>query len=210
MSSWLERLRHLAADSLVRPASGEKDPDADGAELASLAELGRRTARTVGKLEARLEGVETELSRLVAQGECHGDELFLPLMDALDALDAARAALASGHHDGAETGLAAIQERLGGVLSRAGYVRHVALGTPVDGRLQRVVGAEPDARLPNHSVARVVRAAVTRSEKVVRSGEVIAVQNIGVPNVETAQSSRASDQVPDDLGSGVKHGSHRY
>ncbi|HKY40579.1 MAG TPA: hypothetical protein VJN18_31810 [Polyangiaceae bacterium] len=82
-------MRHLAADSLAGPASGEKDPDADGAELAALAELGRRTARTVGKLEARLEGVETELSRLVAQVERHGDELFLPLMDALDALEAA-------------------------------------------------------------------------------------------------------------------------
>src|SRR5688572_6472289 len=102
MSSWLERLRNLAVESLGGPASEPETGSEAG--LSSLAELGRKTARAVTKLEARLASIETELSTLVAQGERRDDDVFAPLMDALDALDAARAALASGHRDGTETG----------------------------------------------------------------------------------------------------------
>ena len=190
MASWSERLRNLAIGSLRAPAPVEQATKLEE-QLSSLVELGRKTARATTKLEARLASVEAELAELVSQNRIRDDELFSPLMDALDALDAARAALAAGHRDGTEPGLAAIQQRLGGMFERAGYTRHAVLGGPVDGRLQRVVGAQPDALRPNLSVARVVRAAVTRGDAIVRTGEVIAVQNgqpeNGVPSPADAE-----------------------
>ena len=46
-------------------------------------------------------------------------------------------------------------------------------GEAPDGRLFRVVGAEPSAALPEGVVARVVRAAVLRGDEILREGEVI-------------------------------------
>jgi molecular chaperone GrpE (heat shock protein) len=176
MTNWLGRLRNLATESLAAPAADAPDAERE-TQLASFTELGRKTARAVTRLEVRLESIEAALAQLVARGERRDDDVFAPLMDALDGLDAAGAALASGHHDGSEAGLTTIQQRLTGMLERAGYARHAALGVPVDGRLQRVVGAQADERRPHHSVLRVVRAAVTRGDAIVRAGEVIAVKN---------------------------------
>ena len=52
----------------------------------------------------------------------------------------------------------------------------LAPGGPVDGRLHRVVGVTSSPDQPEGSVARVVRAPVTREGVVVRTGEVLAVR----------------------------------
>ena len=180
MSGWLDRLRNIATESrsASRPEAAPRDMAAEvGGRIDSVLETARKTARAVAKLEASFESLEAQVSELATQARRREDEFLAPLMDALDLLDAARSAIASGHADGTEAGLSGIQQRLESLLDRAGYARHSSVGVPVDGRLQRVVGTQPSASGPNHSVARVVRAAVTRGDVIVRGGEVIAIQN---------------------------------
>jgi len=180
MSSWIDRLRRIADGSLSAPARGAAPQDVAlevGARVDSVLEIARKIARAVAKLEARFDGVEVHVTELAAHLQRREDDFLAPLMDALDLLDAARTAIASGHTDGTEAGLASIQQRLESLLERAGYVRHASVGVPIDGKLQRVVGTQASVSGPNHGVARVVRAAVTRGDIIVRGGEVIAVQN---------------------------------
>jgi len=178
MVRWLDELRNLAA----KRRNGSEPASAASSELAArldtAIDLGRKAARSGTKVEARLESLEHTVAELVELGRRRDDVFFAPLMDALDGLDAARAALGDGHYQGAEAGLAGIQQRLEALLAGAGYERHAAVGEPVDGRLQRVVGTRADAGAARHTVVRVVRAAVTRGEVVVRCGEVIASEGL--------------------------------
>lgn len=177
MERWLDRLRRWASSATASaPAPTEGSVAGAPSELSALSEIVRKTARTVTRIDARLDDLRSSVSALESAAERDQEELLAPLMDALDALSAAHDALAAGHSDGAATGLLAIQGQLEGVLERAGYRRHHQLGAPVDGRLQRVVGTVPAAAAADGSVARVVRAAITRGDRIVRGGEVIAAK----------------------------------
>jgi molecular chaperone GrpE (heat shock protein) len=151
--------------------------------LAALVEATRKSGRVVLRLDTRLDAMAQQLAalseeiRALAASTRRSDDAFWsPLMDAIDRLDAARDAIDGGQVDGASAGLASIGARLEQLLAAAGYLRHGARGGPVDGRLHRVVGVTSLPDQPEGSVARVVRAPVTREGMVVRTGEVLAVK----------------------------------
>jgi GrpE len=179
--SWL---RTLVGER--RPAGALSAPQRAGTspELSDVVEALRKSARATLRLDTRVDALEGQLDALGAdvrsllehsrRGE---DEFWVPLMDALDRLDLARDAIDAGEVAGAGAGLAAISSRLEELLASAGYARYARRGVPVDGRLQRVVGTASVADSPEGSVTRLVRAAVTRGEVVVRTGEVIVVKH---------------------------------
>lgn len=180
-SGWISRWWSRARSRSEAPE--KSDAPALASELATLVEATRKSARAVLRLDTRLDSVAQQLASLsedvrslAASTRRSEDAFWSPLMDAIDRLDAARDAIAGGQVDGANAGLASIGARLEQLLAAAGYVRHGAPGGPVDGRLHRVVGVTSSPDQPEGSVARVVRAPVTREGVVVRTGEVLAVR----------------------------------
>lgn len=128
-------------------------------------------------LERKLEGGLTDLRGALSSNRAGAPAPAEPrwdeLLDALDLLDVsvhlADSALAPG--------LAGVAARLERFLGASGLTRLAPLGHPPDGRLFRVVGTQPHPHLPEGTIARVVRAAALRGERLVREGEVITVRN---------------------------------
>jgi molecular chaperone GrpE (heat shock protein) len=128
----------------------------------------------VEELNSKVEGsfaeLEARLAELRSPAADDVDE-WGELLDAVDMLEqAARHAEADRE---LAAGLAGVVAKLERFLARVGLERRAAEGERPDGRLFRVVGAEPSAALPDGVVARVVRAAVLRGDEILREGEVI-------------------------------------
>jgi molecular chaperone GrpE (heat shock protein) len=138
-----------------------------------------RVAITLEELERKVEGGFEDLRRSLTDATRGAEPADAGWYDVLDALDVLGHAMHAGCDPTTLAGLHGIEERLARVLARAGIVRHGAAGAPLDGRLWRVVGSEPRPELPAGVVTRVVRAAATRGERVVREGEVIISRNGG-------------------------------
>jgi molecular chaperone GrpE (heat shock protein) len=159
-----------------RSAEEPRGPGAD--ELGELLQKSLRALTrlsiTLEDLERKVEGGFEDLRRTLTQA-ARGEERDEAgsWEDVLDALDVLGHAMHAGSDPATLAGLRGIEERLERVLARAGIARHGVAGAPLDGRLWRVVGSEPRRDLPAGVVARVVRAAATRGERVIREGEVI-------------------------------------
>jgi molecular chaperone GrpE (heat shock protein) len=143
--------------------------------LEGLQKLGRLQAKQalrLEELESKIEGGFADLRAQLEEAQRPaGDVDWADLLDAMDALDeAARLAAATPE---VAAGLRAVLQRMDRFLGDAGVERRIPVGAPPDGRLFRVVGAEPDPALPDGVVARVVRAAVLRGDEILREGEVI-------------------------------------
>ncbi|WNG56894.1 nucleotide exchange factor GrpE [Archangium gephyra] len=140
-----------------------------------------RLALHVEDLERKLEGGLAELRgslsslRGATSGNPSGREPpWDELLDALDLLEeasrvAADAALASG--------LMGVAARLERFLTSSGITRMTSIGHIPDGRLFRIVGTQPHPSFAEGAIARVVRAAALRGERLIREGEALIVRN---------------------------------
>lgn len=135
----------------------------------------------VEDLERKLEGGLAELRgslsslRSATSGNSSGREPpWDELLDALDLLEeasrvAADAALASG--------LMGVAARIERFLTSSGITRLTSIGHIPDGRLFRIVGTQPHPSFAEGAIARVVRAAALRGERLIREGEALIVRN---------------------------------
>ena len=140
-----------------------------------------RLALHVEDLERKLEGGLAELRgslsslRGATSGNSSGREPpWDELLDALDLLEeasrvAADAALASG--------LMGVAARIERFLTSSGITRLTSIGHIPDGRLFRIVGTQPHPSFAEGAIARVVRAAALRGERLIREGEALIVRN---------------------------------
>jgi molecular chaperone GrpE (heat shock protein) len=192
MWAWLKRIFCGApVEQAVHDSAGEVPPWAEDILQAlerepqtppwvqDLTENAQRAARASGKaslrveeLERKLEGGLADLQRALRDLKpARGAELrWDELLDALDLLDQAAASLPEG---AASAGLRSVSARLERFLQQGGMERHAPRGTAPDGRFFQVVGTEEDEDLPEGAVTRVVRAAVTCGERVLREGQVL-------------------------------------
>lgn len=192
MWAWLKRLFCGApAEQADRDSTGEMPPWAEDLLQAlerepatppwvqDLTENTQRAARASGKaalrveeLERKVEGGLADIQRALRDlrpaggAELRWDEL----LDALDLLDEAAVSLPEG---AAGAGLRSVSARIERFLAQGGLERHAPLGAAPDGRLFQIVGTEEDEDLPEGAVTRVVRAAVTRGDRVLREGQVL-------------------------------------
>lgn len=170
--------------------------ESNDAALASLDEVlasMRKSARAQVRLAARLEELDAKLDARFADLRAAGRPPQAPpaplrampvagelpagveeILDALDALDEAKRALERTEVTGVADGLRVVATKLTRALGRASIERIGEVGTPVDGRLLRVVGTEARDDLPEGAVTRVVRAAAVTNGRLVREGEVFA------------------------------------
>lgn len=165
--------------------TADPDPDQAGAGApgspgaAELLDAVQRSTRTTAKLALKLEDLERKLEGGLAElrstlGASRAATCASPdeLLDAMDLID--QAATRSAALDPAlAEGLRGVLERLDRHLAAQGLVRSAPIGAAPDPRLFRVVGSEADASLPDGVVARVVRAAVTQGDTLLREGEVL-------------------------------------
>jgi molecular chaperone GrpE (heat shock protein) len=169
LRAWLSPPPAAPPSQPVPTPAVEPDPRID--ELAT-------KLQALARAQAKQGIVLDELARAHAQhhGEVMatlpGREELGELLDVIDRLDDARRSLAPEQHALA-AGLTAIAARLERVLGGRGVVRHAALGQPPRGRRERVVGHESHPELPEGVIVRVVRAAASRGEQLVREGEVV-------------------------------------
>ncbi len=163
------------------PAPDHAKPEGSGAaELEQLRTSVQKVARAQAKLSLRLDEVVERLAdnhrellaRLDTRAPEPSDETPTDLLDALDRLDEAARSLGAEHLALGE-GLAGIAARLERELARQGIVRHAGVGEVPDGRRVRIVGTEPRDDLPDGVITRVVRAAATRGDRLIREGEVL-------------------------------------
>jgi molecular chaperone GrpE (heat shock protein) len=124
---------------------------------------------------AELRGSLSSLRSATTSGNSSGSEPpWDEFLDALDLLEeasrvAADAALASG--------LLGVAARLDRFLTASGITRLASIGHIPDGRLFRIVGTQPHPSFAEGAIARVVRAAAQRGERLIREGEAIIVRN---------------------------------
>ena len=175
--SWFSRWfgsRSSMADEAADPAEEPAGTD----EIAELADLLQKFARTQARQGMRLEEIESKLeagfsdlrtvvtATVVAPADLDYGDCF----DAMDALgEAARMAPSAEYAQGMQR----ILDRLDRFLTRAGYQREAVIGQAADPRRFRTVGTEVNEAQPAGTILRVVRAAVLSQGKLVREGEVI-------------------------------------
>lgn len=170
----------------------EEEPEAEEPEeedaplepplwVGELQEALQRSARAQGKVGLRLEQVEHKLDQGLGDLQRRVSALAPPrfndlddLFNAIDLLDQARASIAAEHPEAA-VGLDGVRSRLERYLEQAGLARHgdSVLHREPDGQRVRIVGTEERPELPEGVVTRIVRAAITRGDQLVREGAVL-------------------------------------
>lgn len=172
------------ADDPDAPADDTHDPPAWAAEMiGSLQKASRGQARVAarieeleGKVEAGFADLRASIGILTSASHAQSDSSarrWDALLDSIDLLVEAAARVDREACPGLGEGLDAIASRLGGFLEQESMVRVGARGMAADGKVFRVVGTEDQPDLPDGVIARVVRAAVLRGDRVVREGHVI-------------------------------------
>lgn len=144
----------------------------DGQQKAARAQA--RTALRVEETERKLEAGFSEMrAALDRSNQGRGTDqgvAFEAVFEAMDAMeDAGRVA---GLDPAVAQGLTRVVQRLDEFLAAAGFTRHTPRGVAPNGRHFKVVGHE-ETNLPDGVISRVVRAAVTRDDRVVREGSVL-------------------------------------
>ena len=148
-------------------------------DLAALAELVQKSSRAQARASLKLEDIESKLEAGFAETRKERAQLkesasdLSPVLDALDLLHEAARMTRGGGNDALAEGLAGISARLTSFIEHAGLLRQGAAGDKPQGRLFRVVGTEADAGRAPGVITRVIRAAVTRGDQIVREGEVL-------------------------------------
>lgn len=177
MTSWISRLfRREEPESLPLPQL----PDALLDQLQRLARQQAKLALGLEDLGNQVAAGFTDLRGLLRNQVTAG--VPAEWDDALDALDQLDEAIRVAERQGSSemaAGLRGVAGRLERFLAQGGLARHAAAGGAPDGRLFRVVGAAAHPDLPPGAIARVVRAAVTRGERLVREGEALVNQEEG-------------------------------
>jgi molecular chaperone GrpE (heat shock protein) len=178
--SWFGGLfsrKHAPAESLPRTDAAPHGAKDERELLDSLQRLTRAQAKLamrVEELDNKVEGGFADLGARLTEARKPAspqDGDWDQLLDAMDVL-AAAVHHAEGNPALAQ-GLLGVLAKMERFLAQRGIDRRAPAGDAPDGRLFRVVGAEPSAALPEGVVARVVRAAVLRGDQVLREGEVI-------------------------------------
>lgn len=183
MFAWLKKLfrRSPPPDEAPPPWAQELleefDPDRKPPWAEELGEAVQRAARAQGKTGLRLEQIEQKLDDGLGEikqqlGVLVPATRWDDLLDAMDLLEEARRGLEFDEPEVA-AGLGGVLTRLEKHLGQSGLTRHSDRHQSPDGRRFRVVGTEEDHNLPDGVVTRVVRAAVTRGDKLVREGAVL-------------------------------------
>ncbi len=195
MWHWLLELLGRAPRSARDRAPSDVDGDGEGRGgldepppwAEELAVSLQKTSRAQGRVGARLEELERKVeggfadlrSAIAAMAKAAGNQGGGPpvrwdeLLDSIDLLTDVAASVDRQACPGLGEGLDAIAGRLGTFLEQESMVRVGARGMPLDGRVFRVVGTDDQPDLPDGVIARVVRAAVLRGDRVVREGQVI-------------------------------------
>lgn len=184
MQPWYRRLFSTSprgeSPQLAPGAAVEPPPPSWGSALLEFAQKSSRAQARCGalieELERKLEGGFEELRQAVQSASGASVQPPLPweeLWDALDAIENAGRVPGSTLPAGVDEGLRRVLARLERFLAHAEMSRVVPVGDRPDGRLFRVVGTLEQPDLPEGVVARVVRAAIVRGDRVVREGEVL-------------------------------------
>jgi molecular chaperone GrpE (heat shock protein) len=199
MGTWLLRLLGRAPTSARDEAPSDGDageeegydePPPWAEELAlSLQKSSRvqvRAGARLEELERKVEGGFADLrsaiaamARTAAADGSSSPARWEALLDSIDLLVDVAASVDRQACPGLGEGLDAIVRRLGTFLEQESMVRVGARGMPLDGRVFRVVGTDDQPDLPEGVIARVVRAAVLRGDRVVREGQVITNRRTG-------------------------------
>lgn len=157
------------------------EPEAPPPWAIELLESVQRAARAQGKAGLRLEQIEHKLDEGLVDLQRRLAALTPPppprwddLLDAMDLLEQARATLAMDQPEAAD-GLDGVLGRLDRHLTQGGLMRHGAqtLSKEPDGTRVRIVGTEDRPELPEGVVTRIVRAAITRGDELIREGAVL-------------------------------------
>jgi molecular chaperone GrpE (heat shock protein) len=161
-----------------RPSAEEAPPPTDGASHEELLELARKSARAQLRLTAKLDQLDAKLQgglaelRAAVRPAPQPSADWSEVLDALDTIDRVAASPEAAAVPALAEGLRAVGRKLDGALSRASIERVGASGSPVSGKLFRVVGTDHRPDLPVGAVTRVVRAAAVSGGRVLREGEV--------------------------------------
>ena len=187
MFTWLRRLfnRRSGVPRLpgtTRPA--ESPPPWSTLLLDAVQKSSRSQARLalhVEDLERKLEGGLAELrgslSSLRGAPSGNSSERESPWDELLDALDLLEEASSVAADAALASGLMGVAARIERFLAASGITRLASIGHMPDGRLFRIVGTQPHPSFAEGSIARVVRAAALRGERLIREGEAIIVRN---------------------------------
>lgn len=140
-----------------------------------------RLALHVEDLERKLEGGFAELRGSLSslRGATSGStsEREPPWDELLDAMDLLEEASRVATDAALASGLMGVVARLERFLTTSGITRLASIGHIPDGRLFRIVGTQPHPSFAEGAIARVVRAAALRGERLIREGEAIIVRN---------------------------------
>jgi molecular chaperone GrpE (heat shock protein) len=178
--SWFGGLfnrKDAGAESLATTGAAAQEAKDERELLESVQRLTRAQAKLamrVEELDNKVEGGFADLGARLSDARKPASPQDVDWDELLDAVDVLAAAV--HHADGNPAlaqGLEGVLAKIERFLAQLGIERRAPAGAPPDGRLFRVVGAEPSAALPEGVVARVVRAAVLRGDQVLREGEVI-------------------------------------
>ncbi|MFY0566373.1 nucleotide exchange factor GrpE [Archangium lansingense] len=141
-----------------------------------------RLSLRVEDLERKLEGGLAELRGSLSslRGATSGNSSSgsePPWDDLLDALDLLEEASRVAADEALASGLMGVAARLERFVTASGLTRLASIGHIPDGRLFRIVGTQPHPSFAEGAIARVVRAAALRGERLIREGEAIIVRN---------------------------------
>ncbi|ATB40417.1 co-chaperone GrpE [Cystobacter fuscus] len=135
----------------------------------------------VEDLERKLEGGFAELRSSLSSlrgatsgGSSEREPPWDEFLDAMDLLEEASRVAADG---ALASGLMGVAARLERFLTSSGITRLASIGHIPDGRLFRIVGTQSHPSFAEGVIARVVRAAALRGERLIREGEAIIVRN---------------------------------
>lgn len=164
-------------------AAGHAEPDlASSDDFAALTDLVQKTSRAQARISLKLEDIESKLEAGFQEARMDRKALaqtanapvdLTAVLDALDLLQEAARTAQGGGNDALAGGITGISLRLSSFIERAGLTRQGAAGEQPDGRLFRVVGTEAQADCSPGAITRVIRAAVTSGDRIVREGEVL-------------------------------------
>ncbi|MEE9385553.1 MAG: nucleotide exchange factor GrpE [Nannocystaceae bacterium] len=145
----------------------------------------RKAGRAQARLSLRLDEIERKLeagfddlrSQVQGQSSAVASEATASppkLEGVLDAMDSLDEAILGSPSPDVRRGLQSVLHKLDSYVTTQGMERHADRGVPPDGKLFRIVGGEAaSSGVAEGCVLRVVRAAVTYGDSVLREGEVV-------------------------------------